>query len=287
MKMKLKDFVLSIVNFFAKPFMGSNMGYKFPLLVKIYYESLRLIGIESTKKVALKQEFELYVDTNSFIGVELLAKKTLDKETVVLFDRLLLPSSTVIDAGANFGCYTIYFAKHFGNLSRVFAIEPDEHNLALLKQNVLLNNLKNVNIIPAALGESEGRIDLQMSSDHGHTQIVEAANGHYSRLTLDALLETYNIKTVDLLKIDIEGSELAALYGASHAIKTGKIRNIYIEINPGTLSRYGVNPKDIVIYLSQSYTLTTMQGDYIDVSNINEIVAGKAYIDILGRLKTT
>ena len=51
-----------------------------------------------------------------------------------------------------------------------------------------------------------------------------------STITLDSFVKKNKIKSIDLLKIDIEGSEYELLKGAKNMLKRGKIKIILVEI---------------------------------------------------------
>src|SRR5688572_27417451 len=70
-----------------------------------------------------------------------------------------------LDVGANIGFYTILMSK----LSDfVYAYEPEPTNYELLRENILLNNLKNVEFFDSAVGEQEGVKSLWLCDEsHG------------------------------------------------------------------------------------------------------------------------
>ena len=64
----------------------------------------------------------------------------------------------VIDAGANIGIFTVISSVLVGDSGLVLAVEPDPENRSILKKNLELNNLKNVDVINKALYNVSGRI---------------------------------------------------------------------------------------------------------------------------------
>ncbi|MEM3192072.1 MAG: FkbM family methyltransferase [Candidatus Parvarchaeota archaeon] len=65
--------------------------------------------------------------------------------------ELTRSGDTIIDAGANIGIFTTIASVLVGDPGSVIAIEPDPDNLAILKDNIRINNLKNVTLIERAL----------------------------------------------------------------------------------------------------------------------------------------
>jgi len=123
----------------------------------------------------------------------------------------------VIDAGASCGDWSIVVAKAFG-AEKVVAIEPSPPLFSRLCKNIELNNLEHV-ITPlkAALWDSDSDIRLHTGffltvEEKGGTEKVQAKK-------LDSVLHDLDLGKVDLLKIDVEGSETRVLSGAISTIR--------------------------------------------------------------------
>ena len=147
----------------------------------------------------------------------------------------------VIDVGAHIGRYTLFAAKR---AARVVAIEPDPSNFSLLQANIQLNNLKNVTALNWALSSSRGRRRLYLADrENTGTSSLEAkwVSAPLNRgpknsvevecVTLDHLVESLGLETIDWLKIDVEGHEVAVLEGAPHALRCA--RHLILEVAEG------------------------------------------------------
>ena len=118
----------------------------------------------------------------------------------------------IIDAGANAGYATRWFAERYP-MATVVAIEPGPENLAVLRRNVA--HLDNVVVVDAALMAAAGTARL-IDVDEGPwaLRVGEAGEGAGRSLgqvrcvTVESLMEEYDMDRVGLLKIDIEGGEL-------------------------------------------------------------------------------
>jgi FkbM family methyltransferase len=118
----------------------------------------------------------------------------------------------IIDAGANIGLTSIFFANEYPN-ARIIAIEPEESNFEMLKKNTA--PYPNVEILNAALWGENRELDL-FDPQEGHSAFQiksESRTGPVGTkkvrgVTLDRLMQELGIEFVDLLKIDIEGAEL-------------------------------------------------------------------------------
>lgn len=120
--------------------------------------------------------------------------------------------NVVIQAGGNCGMYPKLYAKMF---KRVYTFEPDPLNFYCLTQNCTEEHIVK---IQAALSESHHMINVQrhdMSNVGMHTVKAEET-GIIPAFTIDDL----NLKSLDLIHLDIEDSEQYALLGASETLKT-------------------------------------------------------------------
>jgi FkbM family methyltransferase len=109
------------------------------------------------------------------------------------------------DVGANVGFYTLLLARGVGPTGRVIAFEPNTANVALLRKHLRLNRIDNVEIVEAAVSDKEG---TAFFSGEGATGKLSQTGTPIRTVRLD------NYKRPDLIKMDIEGGETAALRGS-------------------------------------------------------------------------
>ena len=93
-----------------------------------------------------------------------LPKDPVYRELAFIRDRMLAPGDIVFDVGSHHGLHAICMARH---CAKVVAIEPNPHNVSILKKNVALNALPNVVLRQAAVGDSCGRVSLLQDSNQG------------------------------------------------------------------------------------------------------------------------
>ena len=77
-----------------------------------------------------------------------------------LFDQILRPGMTVIEAGANMGSHTVAMAKKVGMGGFVYAFEPQLAIFQQLCANLALNDLMNVQAFNAGCGAEEGWLSI-------------------------------------------------------------------------------------------------------------------------------
>ncbi len=161
-----------------------------------------------------------------------------------LIEKLSRGSNIIIDVGANIGKYSI-LANKINPYSRIYAIEPERDNFNLLKKNIELNNIKNVTTIKVALNNKKGvgRLYKCKTNTAGHSLKIKMEEFEDVKTnTLDNLFG--ELDCIDLIKIDIEASELDILKGAKKLLSRKKIKNIIIEIddtNMGKIEKLLIN----------------------------------------------
>jgi FkbM family methyltransferase len=129
-----------------------------------------------------------------------------------------------IDVGANVGYYSVLAGKIVGDLGQIISVEPTHSTAKVLRHNVQLNHLKNVRIIRKAAWCNNGLIRMRIPKGFFGMASVCSQNGVTDTLEVEAfpLDELSDVKTVDLLKIDAEGSEYTILQGAKEILKKAK-----------------------------------------------------------------
>jgi len=146
-----------------------------------------------------------------------------------------LPSSNnvVIDVGASLGDYAVIVAEYY-KAKKVIAIEPEPSYFHLLVKNIKANNLQS-EIIPFKLAayNSDGEIQLYKSGPYLTSTSGEQILRCQSK-KLDSLILELNVKQVDILKIDAEGSELKVLEGLKQTLRRFRPK-IIVEVHSETL----------------------------------------------------
>jgi FkbM family methyltransferase len=163
-------------------------------------------------------------------------------ETELLLNEVR-PGDTVLDVGAHIGYYTLLFARRVGPTGRVFAFEPDPANFALLRQNVALNGYHNVVLCPLAVSDRPGPARLFHSPDNaGDHRLHDPTGGRpaveVQAVRLDRYFERY-AGTIDVIKMDIQGSEGAALEGMRALVRRHRCLKLVTEYWPQALREAG------------------------------------------------
>ncbi|MGC9123280.1 MAG: FkbM family methyltransferase [Thermoplasmata archaeon] len=166
----------------------------------------------------LRLYFERHSDFSAFYQVFL-------EKTYSNLMTKIKQGDIVIDAGANVGMFTVIASVLSGADGYVISIEPDPENLRILKKNIELNNLKNIEIIDKALYSVSGeKIKLIQNGVMSRISFNDAKSYIAKRIevetiTFDDIIINRGLQPT-VLKMDIEGAEKYALLGASTMMKT-------------------------------------------------------------------
>ena len=117
-----------------------------------------------------------------------------------------------LDIGSNIGLYSLPMARAVGSEGRVVAIDANAAMVERLTFNADASGIGQIAAVHAAVGGSEGRVDLHIRKDDvAIVRVEESDSGSIPMYPLATILRDLGIAKVDALKIDIEGYEDAAL----------------------------------------------------------------------------
>lgn len=148
-------------------------------------------------------------------------------ETMRVFLALIKETQNIIDIGANTGLFALLAARVQPN-SRVLAFEPVPFIFDMLKKNVHLNQLHNLEVSCTAIADFVGestfyitRTNVGVPTDSSMCQGFRDQVDEYRvpTTTLDEYIKQHSIPSVDLLKIDTESTESKVIGGALEIIQ--------------------------------------------------------------------
>ncbi len=114
----------------------------------------------------------------------------------------------IIDCGSNIGYSTLFFANVYPD-AQIYSIEPDKNNFKFLRFNTIFYD--NIHVIESAIWDKEtsARLEDTEMGEAGY-MTVETGEGDeksFKTTTLSKIVAENGIEQIDLIKIDIEGSE--------------------------------------------------------------------------------
>jgi len=165
-------------------------------------------------------------------------------------DEYLNRGGVVLDIGANIGCFSVYCASKG---AQVYAVEPEPNNLEVLKKNIELNGMQDkIFVIDYGVSNFNG-VAVIDNSGGGSTIKDNKPGSTIKIISFDDLLAHFSIEEVDVLKIDIEGSEKELILGASRE-SINKCNYITMEFD----IRAGDSLGAMVQKLSETHHVRTM-----------------------------
>lgn len=184
------------------------------------------------------------------------------REIVHVLNRILREGMIVVDVGANIGEITMIASKRVGSEGRVLAFEPVARNLFELNKNISYNTLRNILVIDSGLSDRVGEAHIYHScgqgaenDEHFGLNSIYKGSGEgipiqsISLTTLDIFIRANPQHRIDLIKIDIEGAELACLRGAERTIQAFR-PYLIIEVQKTSSAAGGYNQGEILNFLS-------------------------------------
>jgi FkbM family methyltransferase len=164
--------------------------------------------------------------------------------------NVLKPGMNAIDIGANIGYFTLLCAHAIGPTGRVLAIEAEPEFVLQLRENVALNALQNVEVLPVAAHRQSGMMAVWRNSENFGGSFVYPADADSSSPPIQAvrLDDVLNPGTpIDVIKIDIEGMDHAAVHGLQRTIRRWR-PIMLVEYHPLAIELFGENPVDVLKY---------------------------------------
>jgi FkbM family methyltransferase len=196
------------------------------------------IGVVAETKNGL-----LAVDPRDFnVSRALLKQGEYDWRAVSWLARLVNPGSRLVFAGAHIGAVLIPVLRGRSDCAAL-AFEPSPRNFRLLTLNVALNGLNGVTLRNVALGDKPGRLDFTEN-------FINSGNSRILRGRGEIMVEVETLDhsvppgwdSVDLVVMDVEGSEVHAMRGAAATLS--RTRLLYAEFAPEQLHEQGSSAAD-------------------------------------------
>ncbi len=186
---------------------------------------------------------------------------------IISLDKKVNNLDIALDVGANIGIISTWISRRS---KTVYSFEPVLKNRKRFKENIKVNQVKNVKLIPYAISDKIGKMNLYLHESHGHHSLGKVNTSKVigkksvKVITLDSFCEKNNIQNIDLLKIDVEGFEKEVLLGANNLLKNKKIKFIIFEISKVVLESLGRKHSEVFDILTD-YGFKIYNSDHKEV----------------------
>ena len=150
-------------------------------------------------------------------------------QRVLTAGEFLQERTVVADVGANLGIFSLWSTRLLeGREHRVFAFEPAPHTLTRLRENIAINGVGTIDVVPSACADREGTAEFFVGFHHHASSLLKewahsepsptATSVTVPTTTLDAFFAEQ--QAPHLIKMDIEGGGIFALKGCAHILST-------------------------------------------------------------------
>ncbi len=208
-----------------------------------------------------------------------------ERDTVWLLRRILAPGMTFVDGGAHYGLYTLHASSLVGETGRVVAVEAHPFNADILRRNVALNGLRNVEVVEAALAERGGTVRFYVSRDNYRHSLIRM------RVTAEGFLNVEGaplddlVSRADVVKLDLEGAEPMALRGMGRLLRDSKPR-LLLEFCPEDLEAGGVSPPAFLQELRERFDVSAIRGFRLVPDPGGALSPGTLFVNLFLRPKS-
>lgn len=220
----------------AKTALGTILVWMDIIKYVIYGLTAKILGRKQAlrfyefadKEFVVKTSYGKFLCRKGYNDIDAVREST-DTELLSLIRKLTRENDVFVDIGAHIGKYSVLA----GNLgATVIALEPDGRNFRSLKENVKLNELKNVKLLKCAAYDRNAMVKLFLFGKNSVASSTKIKGKRYEivkTVKLDGMVRKLKISQIDLLKVDAEGAEINVFRGAKESLKSGIIQKIAFE----------------------------------------------------------
>lgn len=200
----------------------------------------RLLANPRTEQISLLADVYLCILLGKGAG----SGWALDVEVKAAASVIHHPSPIIFDVGANTGEWSFLMREHCPQATRFFLFEPQPACHKIIEGR----RIPNSTLVPHAVSSTAGQtIELFVGKEaSGLASLHQRRDSYFAQMdfspievkavTIDDVVEEYQLNRIDLLKIDVEGHELSVLKGAIQNLERGRIRALTFEFGSGNIN---------------------------------------------------
>ena len=202
------------------------------------------------KKIRVGSLF-LFLNPNDPVVSGALFFNVYEKSESKFIKSICFKGMKALDIGANIGYYSTLISQVAGENGLILALEPDPESYKYLDKTINSLKIKNILPFPIAASDIKQKLPLFISKDNrGDNRLYQndqlREEIEVDCLTIDEILEGNNLKTLDFIKIDVQGYEPKVFKGMKKVIKNSEKLILLTEFWPKGILQAGENPKDFL-----------------------------------------
>lgn len=209
---------------------------------------------DNTVLALLNGRHPMYLDTRGVdVAPHIMMFGIWEENYTKLFTRLIRPGETVFDLGAHLGVYSLLGAAATGPTGQVHAFEPNARFADLLGRSLAVNGFASyAKVHQMAVGAREDETELRFSwawAGGGHLAVgplPDTLTAQPCRIVaLDEMFPDPSV-TVDVMKMDVEGTETEAVRGMTRLLARSPRARIMFEFSPQLLAAHGSSAGELI-----------------------------------------
>lgn len=226
------------------------------------------------RRVRTKHDFVMDLDLQDWIPQDIFLTGEFEPATTAVARKLLKPGDIVVDVGANIGYYSLLFCSCVGKAGHVYSFEPVPKLASALCNNVELNRFEQITLSDLALSDHDGEARFYVGPDD-NSGLSSLRPPRESSDTLDVRLARFDgfftqDKKISLIKIDVEGAELAVLRGMQDYLRSHR-PYILLEVTNRFLKEMGDSEESLISFLQDfGYSCYVINGDGIELADLRK-----------------
>lgn len=223
-----------LLQILAKPFLGTGIGQRMPLLHAVYK---KLYGAsDQIESFSIPLGIKFLVPTGDMgPGLYLATQHAYEPLTTQLFIASVCDRDVVFDIGAHVGYYSLLAGVLVGKKGAVIAVEPSDTNRILLAKNIAKNKINVISVINKAISDKDGfaQFTLSDTSSGDNSLIAGKTAGKSIKVavaTIDSLSKKLRLSP-SVIKVDVEGAEELVIAGMKQTLQSQTLKTIFIEVS--------------------------------------------------------
>ena len=189
-------------------------------------------GSKNTDTAKILNDFTLLVDSNEkSLGTHLANDGFWEAWVTSFFTFNVKPGDVVCDVGSNYGYYTRLFQRLSGKQGKVFAVEANPNLCKLLRTSIEqfpMDKGAPIEVIEGAALDSRKHVTLYVPDSLGGASLFDETDAKAQFTVQGFPLDEMISEKVDVIKLDIEGSEPYALFGMERLMRSARL--VVVEI---------------------------------------------------------